>query len=71
MAIREMPYETTRRIQQAEYRATLVLPPATAKMVKRELKAWREFGTSIGGETLLTPVVDEILELSGVKPSSH
>ena len=64
-------FEFNRRIQQAEYRATLVLPPATAALVKRELKAWREFGMSIGGEHLMNPVVDEIMELSKAGPSSH
>lgn len=53
------------RMRAAAFRATRVYPGAVGEWVSRELHSWEEFGYRLGGQALVSRLVDEVLQQAG------
>jgi hypothetical protein len=56
-----MNHHERMRLRAAALRATHVYPGPVGELLSRELLSWEEFGYRLGSQTLITKIVDAVL----------
>jgi len=61
MNLSAMGHHETMRMRAAAIRATRLYPGPVGELLSRELLTWEEFGYRLGGHSLITQLVDQLL----------